>query len=42
MLSEGRRRDRSSAWLALAIIGASWLAALGAFVTVRALWGWLT
>ena len=41
MLTEGRSRGRGIP-LALFLSGVCWLACLGAFVTVRAVVGWLT
>lgn len=40
VLSDGR--ERSVWWLAAFVVGTSWLACVGAFVTVRALVEWLT
>lgn len=40
VLSDGR--ERSGWWLAAFVIGASWLACIGAFVVARALVEWLT
>lgn len=42
LLSEGRSRPWLSRLVVLMLVGVVYLAMLGAFVTVRALVGWLT
>jgi hypothetical protein len=42
MLSDGRAQRRPAFALAVFIVGVCWLSFVGAFVTVRAFWGWIT